>query len=83
VDVDKLVSLGCFNNIRKVVFWRGHKLEVDETQFEWGTVYEVECETSDPESVRSELCEFLDKNGVGYKYNTATKFQNFIRRSLE
>lgn len=81
--MDELVALGCFTNIRKVIPWKGHKLEVDETQFDWGTVYEVECETADPERLRGELGELLDKNNIGYKYNTTTKFQNFIKRSLE
>lgn len=43
--VSELVSLGGFRNIRKDFDWEGAKLELDETQFEWGTVYEIEVET--------------------------------------
>ena len=43
--VTELLSLGGFRNIRKDFDWEGAKLELDETQFEWGTVYEIEVET--------------------------------------
>lgn len=41
----QLVCLGGFNNTRQEFEWGGHLLELDETKFEWGTVYELECET--------------------------------------
>ena len=31
--------------MRKDFDWEGFKLELDETQFDWGTVYEIEVET--------------------------------------
>ena len=43
--VAQLVCLGGFNNTRQEFEWGGHLLELDETKFEWGTVYELECET--------------------------------------
>ena len=81
--VDQLVPLGGFENVRKVISWQGETLEVDETKYDWGTVHEIECETTDPEGVRTKLGEWLKANGIDYKFNTSTKFQNFINRTLE
>ena len=75
--------MGGFKNIRKVVPWRGETLEIDETRYDWGTVHEIECETNEPEDVRAKLSEFLKEHDIGFKYNTSTKFQNFINKTLE
>lgn len=40
-----LKSLGGFKNVRSDFDWEGFKLELDETKFDWGTVYEIEVET--------------------------------------
>ena len=40
-----LKCLGGFKNERMDFDWEGFKLELDETQFDWGTVYEIEVET--------------------------------------
>lgn len=40
-----LVALGGFQNQRDVYEWEGHTLELDETKFEHGTLYEIEVET--------------------------------------
>ena len=45
LKVQKLVCLGGFKNLRRDYAWEGFKLELDETHFDWGTVYEVEVET--------------------------------------
>jgi hypothetical protein len=39
------VCLGGFENQRQEYAWQGHTLELDETRYEWGTLYELECET--------------------------------------
>ena len=44
-DVSELKSLGGFKNVRSDYDWEGFKLELDETKFDWGTVYEIEVET--------------------------------------
>ena len=69
--------------MRKVVPWQGETLEIDETQYPWGTVYEVECETKSPEDVRTKLGAFMNEHGISHKYNTTTKFQNFLHQTLE
>lgn len=81
--VQELVCLGGFNNTRQEFEWGGHLLELDETKFEWGTLYELECETAEPERLRGELEAFLTALGVAYSYSTTTKFANFRNRTLE
>lgn len=43
--MEQLVCLGGFRNVRSDFDWAGAKLELDETQYEWGTVYEIEVES--------------------------------------
>lgn len=43
--MSELVCLGGFKNVRSDFDWEGFKLELDETHFDWGTVYEIEVET--------------------------------------
>ncbi|KAJ0031821.1 hypothetical protein Pint_13838 [Pistacia integerrima] len=71
------VCLGGFENVREVYEWRGLKLVVDETRYEFGTRYEVECETEDPEKVKRLLKEFLNENGIEYDYSEKSKFAIF------
>ncbi|KAG4930096.1 hypothetical protein AAZX31_17G104600 [Glycine max] len=72
-----LVGLGGFGNLRSVYDWKGLKLEVDETSFDFGTLYEIECESSDPERAKRLLEEFLKENEINYSYSTASKFAIF------
>ncbi|KAF5185266.1 Triphosphate tunel metalloenzyme [Thalictrum thalictroides] len=71
------VCLGGFRNVRGVYDWKGLKLELDETQFDFGTCYEIECESSEPEQVKKLLEDFLNQNGVDYSYSTVSKFAIF------
>lgn len=81
--LNDLKSLGGFHNQRKEYEWHGHVLELDRTAFPWGTIYELECETSDPDQVRQELEEMFDKLELSYKHSTKSKFANFIEKTLE
>ncbi|XP_031280788.1 triphosphate tunnel metalloenzyme 3 [Pistacia vera] len=72
-----LVCLGGFENVREVYEWKGLKLEVDETKYEFGISYEVECESDDPEGVKRLLEEFLNENGIEYEYSEKSKFAVF------
>ncbi|XP_050259261.1 triphosphate tunnel metalloenzyme 3-like [Quercus robur] len=61
------VGLEGFGNMRfdAVYEWKGLKLEVDESDFGFGTLYEIECESSDLEKVKKlieEIGIFLGKN---------------------
>jgi uncharacterized protein YjbK len=78
-DKDKpVVCLGGFKNVRAVYDWKeGLVLELDETSFNFGTVYEVECETTDPEKAKELLEGFLKKVGVPYVYSQSNKFAMF------
>lgn len=75
--VKDFVGLGGFANVRDVFDWKGLKLEVDETKYNFGTCYEIECETSDPEGAKNLLEEFLKENGIEYNYSEASKFAVF------
>jgi uncharacterized protein YjbK len=84
-----LVCLGGFRNTRREFSWRGggggaaRTLELDATHYDWGEVYELECETDAPEETRAELEALLTRGGVGYGYSSRSKFANFINRTLE
>ncbi|XP_010244899.1 PREDICTED: triphosphate tunel metalloenzyme 3-like isoform X2 [Nelumbo nucifera] len=71
------VCLGRFKNVRAVFDWKGLKLELDETQYDFGTCYEIECESADPERVRKLLEEFLTENEISYSYSEVSKFAIF------
>lgn len=76
-ECDQFVCLGGFRNVRNVYNWENVQLELDETQYAFGTTYEIECETTDPERFRQLLGELLDKNGISYRYSTTSKFGIF------
>ncbi|KAL5721160.1 hypothetical protein ACHQM5_013753 [Ranunculus cassubicifolius] len=71
------VCLGGFRNVRNVYEWNGLVLELDETQYDFGTCYEIECESSDPDGVKKVLEEFMKENGVEYSYSQVSKFAVF------
>jgi len=81
--VKDLRGLGGFKNVRDVFKWKGVELEVDETHFDWGTVHELECETTEPDKVKVELERFLSESGIEYGDSKVTKFQNFVNQTLE
>jgi len=81
--LESLKCLGGFWNTRNVYTWNDHKLELDETHFDFGTMYELECETNDPETLKPQLEEYLRGQGVDYKYSTTTKFARFLKKTLE
>jgi hypothetical protein len=76
-----LVSLGGFRNRRQVFDWEGDTIELDETMYDHGTLYEIECETEAPEALRARLEAFLDAHGVGHAHCTSSKFKARVRRS--
>lgn len=45
LGIQNLVCMGGFKNRRQEIAWEGETLELDETFFERGTLYEIECET--------------------------------------
>ncbi|GKV07578.1 hypothetical protein SLEP1_g19331 [Rubroshorea leprosula] len=75
--VDELVCLGGFRNVRGVYDWKGLKLELDETIYEFGVSYEIECETTEPERDRRLIEGLLEENGIVYKYSDVNKFAVF------
>ncbi|XP_057787888.1 triphosphate tunnel metalloenzyme 3-like [Salvia miltiorrhiza] len=72
-----LVCLGGFRNVRGVYEWNGLKLELDETLYSFGTSYEVECESSEPEVAKNLIEGLLQSNGIEYQYSETSKFAIF------
>ena len=77
-----LVCLGGFRNVRAVYDWEGLKLELDETRFDFGTSYELECESLNPERDKELLERFLEKKGIPFRYSEVSKFETFRLRTL-
>ncbi|KAL6768315.1 hypothetical protein ACKKBF_B38650 [Auxenochlorella protothecoides x Auxenochlorella symbiontica] len=77
-----LKGLGGFRNVRQEFDWEGLVLELDQTRFDHGTVYELEAETPKPEEVKPKLEALLTKHGVAYADSASSKFANFIQKSL-
>lgn len=71
------VCLGGFENVRNVYEWRGVKLEVDETKYAFGNCFEIECETEEPERVKTMIEELLTVNKIEFKDSDMTKFAVF------
>ncbi|KAG5564274.1 hypothetical protein RHGRI_000467 [Rhododendron griersonianum] len=74
---DGFVCLGGFKNVRGVYDWNGLVLEVDETFYDFGTCYEIECESVEPEKAKELIEGFLKENGIAYSYSEASKFAIF------
>ncbi|XP_050234357.1 triphosphate tunnel metalloenzyme 3-like [Mercurialis annua] len=81
-DDDGLVCLGGFKNVRQVFDWRGLKLEVDESVFEFGICYEIECESEVPEEVQRLIEELLIGHGIDFCYSESNKFAVFLSGKL-
>ncbi|XP_021999230.1 triphosphate tunnel metalloenzyme 3 isoform X2 [Helianthus annuus] len=77
VGLDELVCLGGFRNVRAVYIWNGLKVELDESEYEFGVCYEVECESDRPEEVKVMLEELLERNGIRFCYSKMSKFAVF------
>ena len=75
--VFRLLCLGGFRNVRLVYDWQGLKIKVDETNFDFGMCYEVECETGDLEWDKKMIERFLEDNGIGFEYSKVSKFAVF------
>lgn len=71
------VCLGGFRNVRGVYEWKGLKIEVDESNYDFGTCYEVECESSNPEKDKKILEKLLEENGIRFQYSEVSKFSIF------
>ncbi|XP_068641630.1 triphosphate tunnel metalloenzyme 3-like [Aristolochia californica] len=71
------VCLGGFRNVRAVYDWEGLKLELDETQYDFGTSYEIECESAEPDKAKKLLEDLLTKHGISYEYSKVSKFAIF------
>jgi uncharacterized protein YjbK len=80
--VKSLACLGGFENLRSDYAFEGHTLELDETRYPWGTLYEIEVESAEPEAVKAKLEGFLAERGIPFTHSATTKFANFINKTL-
>lgn len=78
-----LTHLGGFDNKRTVYGWRGYTLEADETSYPWGSLFEIECETENPEELKTILETFLFDHHIPFSDSTKSKFANFKDKTLE
>ena len=78
-----LVWAGKMVNRRKVYpFEGGLSLEVDASRYPDGHEdFEVELETEQPEKARPRLRALLDRLGISFEPQTATKYQRFLRHT--
>ncbi|PWA71125.1 CYTH-like domain-containing protein [Artemisia annua] len=74
---DEMVCLGGFKNVRFVYEWNGLKLEVDESLFDFGVSYEIECECDDPQEAQVMIEEMLRSNAIRFSYSKVSKFGVF------
>ncbi|XP_066400619.1 triphosphate tunnel metalloenzyme 3-like [Miscanthus floridulus] len=87
-DAAPFVCLGGFRNTRAVYDYEledgggGLVLELDETRFDFGTRYELECETAEPDRVKEVLERLLTVAGVPYEYSRSNKFACFMAGKL-
>jgi adenylate cyclase class IV len=88
-DAAPFISLGAFRNTRAVYDYEledgsggGLVLELDETRFDFGTSYELECETAEPDQVKEVLERLLTVAGVPYEYSRSNKFACFMAGKL-
>ncbi|CAD6264532.1 unnamed protein product [Miscanthus lutarioriparius] len=85
-DAAPFICLGGFRNSRAVYELEdeggGLVLELDETRFDFGTSYELECETAEPGRVKEVLERLLTVAGVPYEYSRTNKFACFLAGKL-
>lgn len=78
-----LSYLGGFDNRRSVYEWRGYTLEVDLTSYPWGCLYEIECETHEPDVLKARIESLLSEHGIPFSNAQKSKFANFKDKTLE
>ncbi|XP_022883825.1 triphosphate tunel metalloenzyme 3-like [Olea europaea var. sylvestris] len=75
-------GLGGFRTVKSVYEWNGVKLEVDEVKYEFGDLYEVECENVEPKKVKGMIETFFKENGIEYSESLMSKFTIFRAAKL-
>nr|KAJ3420944.1 hypothetical protein HK105_004884 [Polyrhizophydium stewartii] len=75
-QASQLEVTGSFKNERNIFEWSGLKLEIDETQYSFGSAYEIEVEHDDPQRAKDLLLPLLRSNGIDFTNSQRTKFAN-------
>ncbi|KAJ3320374.1 hypothetical protein HDV06_005297 [Boothiomyces sp. JEL0866] len=77
-----LVQSAQFKNKRLIYSWKGLELEVDETEYDFGTAYEIEIEHADPETTRALLESLFNSHGITFSYSKRSKFGNLKAKEI-
>jgi uncharacterized protein YjbK len=77
-NIQNLALVGSFKNKRMVYYWQGLCLEIDETTYAFGTCYEVEIETAEPELAKKKFLAFLNSNEIQFSNSTKSKYGRLL-----
>ncbi|KAG9392445.1 CYTH domain [Carpediemonas membranifera] len=84
VDEDTMECTGSFTNYRRTFLWHDMALELDETTFPGNHVaYEIEVETTDPDTTMTLLQADLAASGAESQPSTASKLGRFRQYQRE
>ena len=75
--VDGLKKQTEFKSTRKIIEFKGHKLEIYCATFKKSELFEIECETEEEQKYKTDIQELL--KGIKWEYSTTTKH----KRALE
>ncbi|KAH6561286.1 hypothetical protein BASA50_000567 [Batrachochytrium salamandrivorans] len=75
-EATALQVVGSFKTQRTMFRWEHLLLEIDETTYPFGTAYEIEVETEDPQHAKDLLLPLLTSKGISYVYSKRSKFAN-------
>jgi uncharacterized protein YjbK len=73
---------GHFENKRSHFQWNQLDLELDETTYDFGKAYELECEHVEPTKIQKVLEELFKEHGIEFGYSKRSKFGNMKAREV-
>ncbi|KAI8905138.1 CYTH-like domain-containing protein [Gorgonomyces haynaldii] len=80
--LDTAFQVGYFKNKRIHFHWEGLHLEVDETEYSFGTAYEIEVEHEQPAIAKEKLSRLLLELEIGYRASTISKFGTMLKGEI-
>lgn len=74
--------VGEFKTLRLKIPWTSETVELDETTYPFGTGWEIEIETTNPEQVKKQMESLLNENGIAFTESKRNKFLNLINGTI-